>query len=81
MIGKEQRTDTYCQQQKEKVISGSEQNFCVNQNGILFHGTNCQDGQIVVPKTLVRTVMEHNHDKVYAGHQGITRTQDLIKLN
>jgi hypothetical protein len=80
-IGKEQRTDTYCQQQKEKVISGSEQNFCIKEDGILFHGNNCQDGQIVVPKTLVQTVVEHNHDKVFAGHQGITRTQDLIKLN
>jgi hypothetical protein len=64
MIGREQRTDTYCQQEKENVISGSEQNFCVDENGILFHGNNCQNGQIVVPKTVVQTVIEHNHDKV-----------------
>jgi hypothetical protein len=81
MLGREPRTDMYCQQQKENVVSGSKQDFCVDDNGILYHGKNCRDGRIVVPKTFVQAVIERHHDKVYAGHQGITRTQDLVELN
>jgi hypothetical protein len=36
---------------------------------------------LVVPNKLIQPVIEMHHDKVFAGHQGVKRTRDLIKLN
>jgi hypothetical protein len=43
------------------------------EQGIL--GYQQTDGRkcIMVPKALVPSVIQHHHDKVWAGHQGITR--------
>jgi hypothetical protein len=37
--------------------------------------------KLVVPQKLTRSVIELHHDKVFAGHQGVKQTRDLIKLN
>jgi transposase InsO family protein len=60
---------------------GTELNFHLDSEGILYCGKDNDNERDVVPQTLIQTVIEHHHDKVYAGQQGITRTQDLIKLN
>jgi hypothetical protein len=75
---REQQTDEYCQEQKEKVKDGTEADFSIDK-GILSFGKENHNRRIVIPRTLVRTVIEYHHDKAYAGHHGITRTQDLIK--
>ena len=37
--------------------------------------------KLVVPETLIRPVIRMQHDKVFAGQQGIKRTRDLLKLH
>jgi hypothetical protein len=75
VILREQRTDEYCQRQLEKVRNETEVDFSIDNTGILHFGKENHDRRIVIPQTLVHTVIEYHHDKVYAGHQGITRTQ------
>ena len=38
------------------------------------------EAKLVVPETLIMQVIQMHHDKVFAGHQGIKRTRDLLKL-
>jgi transposase InsO family protein len=80
IILREQRADEYCQKQLEEVRNGTDVDFSIDNEGILHFGKESHNRRIVIPRTLVHTVIEYHHDKVYAGHQGITRTQDLIKL-
>jgi transposase InsO family protein len=40
-----------------------------------------ENARLVVPAKLTRSVIEMHHDKVFAGHQGVKRTRELIKLN
>jgi transposase InsO family protein len=37
--------------------------------------------RIVVPKELIRQVIQQHHDPVFAGHQGVKRTQNSIRIH
>jgi hypothetical protein len=44
-------------------------------------GKDLEHAKLIVPKELVQQLIKAHHDKVYAGHQGVKRTRDLVELN
>jgi hypothetical protein len=79
VITREQNMDEDCVRLRAQIEQGQSSKFFINEQGIL--GYQQMDGRkcTVVPKALVPRVIQHHHDRVWAGHQGITQTQDLIK--
>jgi transposase InsO family protein len=47
----------------------------------LFYGDKLSEAKLIVPEKLIRPVIQMHHDKVFAGHQGINWTRDLLKLH
>jgi hypothetical protein len=56
-------------------------NHVLSTDGLLYKGDKLSEAKVVVPETLIRPVIQMHHDKVFAGHQGIKRTRDLLKLH
>jgi hypothetical protein len=77
----EQQQDPYCNEIREKLEAGTELRFIISDDGLLYEGPDLKNARVVVPVTLTRSIMEMHHDKIFAGHQGIKRNRDLIKLN
>jgi hypothetical protein len=79
-IAREQSMDEECVRLTAQIGQDPNSRFVMDEQGIL--GYQQTDGRkyIMVPKAFVHSVMQHHHDKVWAGHQGITRNQELIKL-
>jgi transposase InsO family protein len=80
VIAQEQSMDENCVRLRAQVERGSTSRFHIDEHGILVYQQTDGRKCIFVPKTLVPIVIHHHHDKIWAGHQGITRTQELIKL-
>jgi hypothetical protein len=77
----EQSKDPYCKQKMEDVKAGRELEFFLSTDGLLYQGKTQDGAKMVVPETLTLPVIQMHHDKVFAGHQGIKRTRDLLKLH
>jgi transposase InsO family protein len=77
----EQQQDPFCKTIMEERRAGTGSTFFVSDDGLLYGGSNAENGKLVVPHKLIHPIIEMHHDKVFAGHQGAKRTRDLIKLN
>jgi hypothetical protein len=44
-------------------------------------GSDLEHAKLIVPEKLTQPIIETHHDKDFAGHQGVKRTRDLVKLN
>jgi hypothetical protein len=77
----EQQNDPYCQKIVLDIEAGKTVNFMLSEDGILYAGNSVENARAVIPDNLILPVIEMYHDKVFAGHPGIKRTQDLIKLH
>jgi hypothetical protein len=47
-------------------------------NGVIYRRRPHDKHQIVVPSTLIQSVLKQNHNQKYAAHPGVKRTHDLI---
>jgi len=65
----------------EEIEAQQELGFLLSTDGLLYKGDKLSEAKLVVPETLVRKVIQMHHDKVFAGHQGIKRARDLLKLH
>jgi len=77
----EQRKDAYCRGKVADIEAQQELEFVLSTDRLLYKGDKLSDAKLVVPETLIRPVIHMHHDKVSAGHQGIKRTRDLLKLH
>jgi hypothetical protein len=80
VIAQEQSMDKSCVRLRARAERDSTSRFHINEHGILVCRQTDDRKCILVPKTLIPSAIHHHHDKVWTGHQRITRTQDLIKL-
>jgi hypothetical protein len=59
--------------------------YFLDQDSILYYGTpeaRFRDkAKIVVPSALIEQVIQQHHDPVFAGHKGVKRTQNFLKLH
>jgi transposase InsO family protein len=76
-----QQHDAYCNELRRKIQLENESEYIISKDGLLYVGKDVEQTKLIVPKELVQRVIEAHHDKVYAGHQGVKRTRDLVKLN
>jgi len=80
VVLKKQREDAYCRGKVEEIEAQQALGFVLSTDGLLYKGDKLSEAKLVVPETLIRSVIQMHHDKVFAGHQGIKRTGDLLKL-
>ena len=82
-IGQAQREDEYCKHIVKALTAGENLSFYLDQNSVLYYGkTDGKDRgylRIVIPVTLKEHVIRQHHDPVFAGHQGLKRTQNYLK--
>jgi hypothetical protein len=59
--------------------------YFLDQDSVLYYGTPevrfKEKAKIVVPAALIEQVIQQHHDPVFAGHQGVKRTQNCLKLH
>ena len=77
---REQVKDAFCLKQNPGTYE-SKKEFFLDDDGVLYKRRSSGDHQLIVPETLVREVINQNHDPVYVAHQGTKRTHDLIALH
>jgi len=77
----EQRKDSYCRGRLEDRAAQQESGFILSTDGLLYKEDKYSEAKLVVPETLIRPIITMHHAKVFAGHQGIKRTRDLLKLH
>jgi hypothetical protein len=75
-----QRKCAYCRGKVEEIEAQQALGFVLSTDGLLYKGDAMSEAKLVVPETLIRSVIQMHHDKVFAGHQGTKRTRDLLKL-
>jgi hypothetical protein len=80
VVLEEQRKDAYCRGKMEDRGAQQELGFVLSTDGLLYKGDKFSDAKLVVPETLIRPVIQMHLDKVFAEHQGVKRTKDLLKL-
>jgi hypothetical protein len=76
-----QQEDVRCRKLRNAILAGTEVEYLITEDGILYKGRDVEHAKLIVPETLTQTIIELQHDKVYAGHQGAKGTRDLIKLD
>jgi hypothetical protein len=76
-----QQQDVYCKELIRKVQAGIEPGHLISEDGLLYVGPDLEHAKLVVPEKLIQPIIKAHHNKVFAGHQGMKRTRDLIKLN
>ena len=76
----EQTKDDFCIERNPGTISKKCEFFRDNEC-VIYKRHPRGKHHIVIPRTLVQTVIKENHDPVYVAHTGIKRTYDLIALN
>jgi hypothetical protein len=81
VVLEEQRKDAYCRGKVEGIAAQQELGFVLSTDGLLYKGDKLSEAKLVVPETLIRPVIQLHHDKVFAGHHGIKRTRDLLRLH
>jgi hypothetical protein len=75
-----QQQDIHCKKLMNSIQAGTEFEYLISENGLLYQGRDLEHATLVVPHELTQSIIELHHDKVYVGHQGVKRTRDLIKL-
>jgi transposase InsO family protein len=80
-VFEEQRKDPHCRGKVEDTDAQQELGFVLSDEGLLYKGDKLREAKLVAPGKLIRLVIQMHHDKVFAGHQGIKRTRDLLKLH
>jgi hypothetical protein len=81
VVFKEQRKDPYFRGKLVNINTQQDLGFVLSTDGLLYKGDKLNDAKVSVPETLIRPVIQMHHDKVFAGHQGIKRNRDLLKLH
>jgi transposase InsO family protein len=77
----EKQKDSYCKKLIEQIKLGQQTEAVIGDDGLLYHGQTLDEAKLIVPETLILPTIKMHHDKVFAGHQGIKRTRDLLKLH
>jgi len=72
-IRREQTKDDFCIERKPGSISRKCEFFRDNE-GVIYKSHPRGKHQIVIPRSLIQTVIKENHDPVYVAHPGIQRT-------
>ena len=80
VVLEEQRKDTHCRGRVEDIAQ-KKSGFVLSTDGLLYKADKLNEAKLVVPETLTRPIIQMHHDKVFAGHQGIKQTRDLLKLH
>jgi len=68
----EQEQDDLCKQYKQY------ENFWIDKNGILYRQEAREPPRVVIPATLVNTVLTCHHELPFTAHQGVNRTVKFI---
>jgi transposase InsO family protein len=76
-----QQQDAYCKELITKVQAGIGSDYLISEDGLLYVGPDLEHAKLVIPEKLRQPIIKAHHDKVFAGHQGMKRTRDLVKLN
>jgi hypothetical protein len=76
----EQQKDSYCKKLIKQIKLGQETEIVISDDGLLYHGRTLDEAKLIVPETLIPPIIKMHHDKLFAGHQGIKRTRDSLKL-
>jgi hypothetical protein len=71
-IREEQEKDDACMKFKQS------ESFSVEEDGILYHQEAKEYPRVVIPRTLVETVLKCYHELPFTAHQGMTRTLSFI---
>jgi hypothetical protein len=84
-IRKAQGSDEFCQKIIHSLNIEEDIPYFLDQDSVLYYGTPevrfKGKAKIVVPAALIEQVIQQHHDPVFAGHQGVKRTQNCLKLH
>jgi hypothetical protein len=72
IIREEQAKDALCEKYK------LEDNFWVDEENVLYYQEINEQPRIVIPKSLVPTVLGYYHGLPFTAHQGVSRTVEFI---
>jgi len=72
VIREEQQQDGLCIEYKQY------ENFWIDENGMLYYQMPKEQPRIVIPTTLVSTVLTYYHKLPFTVHQGVRRTLSFI---
>jgi hypothetical protein len=72
VIREEQERDDLCNEYK------GYDNFWLDDEGVLYHQRPKEQPRVVIPVTLVHTVITSYHDLPFTAHQGVSRTVEFI---
>ena len=85
IMARAQGKNEFCKQIMQALSVGEIIPYFLDGDFVLYHGTSEEKNQgkarIVVPRELVRQVIQQHHDPVFAGHQGVKRTQNSIRIH
>jgi hypothetical protein len=73
VIQEEQAKDTLCEQYKQC------EDFWIDEESVLYKKEPNGQSRMVIPNSLVLTVLESYHDLPFTAHQGIQRTVEFIR--
>jgi hypothetical protein len=72
VIREEQEKDSLCKKYREHEI------FWLDDEGVLYRQGFEEQPRIVIPATLVHTVITSYHDLPFTAHQGVSKTVEFI---
>jgi transposase InsO family protein len=85
LIGQAQNNDEFCQKIRDALHKGERLSYFLDRDQFLYYGTteegNVGNSRIVVPASLQEQIIRQYHDPVFAGHQGVKRTQNRLKIH
>jgi len=55
------------------------ENFCTDEDGILYRQCRKAQPRVVIPACLVYTVLTCYHELPFTAHQGVSRTVEFIR--
>lgn len=73
-IVREQQLDDFCLQRKK----GNNTSYTIDKDGLLYN-TETDLPRIVIPQRLINKIIEHHHNTIFSGHQGIKKTTGILK--
>jgi hypothetical protein len=82
MIGQAQQEDKFCKQIVHSSNAGEDISYFLDDDSTLYYGSlkenSKEKARMVVSTALIEQVIRQHHDLVFAGHQGIKRTQNFL---
>lgn len=80
LVAREQALDEFCLDKIRKIKSGEDRElFKIDELNKLLYKIDPENNKLVVPKSMVYRVLHDNHDTVFSGHMGISKTLDLVR--